>query len=118
MPRMVNSKRRIWAGTPDYSAPEMHKSPPGLPPKYGYKSDIWSLGILLHEMATGFRPLYALNSNYEKIHFLKHLHDDLPIDSNVSPCVYNAMRQCLRLMPKHRPTAEELSLHRYVVNGF
>lgn len=118
MPRMVHSKRRIWAGTPDYSAPEMHKSTPGLPPKYGYKSDIWSLGILLHEMATGFRPLYALSSNYEKINFLKHLHNDLPVDGNVSPCVHNAIRQCLRLLPKHRPTAEELSLHRYVVNGF
>ncbi|UJR28590.1 hypothetical protein I4U23_009823 [Adineta vaga] len=118
LPRMVTSKRRIWAGTPDYSAPEMHKSSPGLPPKYGYKSDIWSLGILLHEMATGFRPLYALNSNYEKIHYLKHLHDDLPLDETASPSVQNMMRQCLRLLPKHRPTAEQLSLHHYVVHGY
>jgi serine/threonine protein kinase len=116
---MVTAKRRIWAGTPDYSAPEMHKSSsPGLPPKYGYKSDIWSLGILLHEMATGFRPLYALNNNFEKIYYLKNLHHDLPIDRNVSSGVYDAMRQCLRLMPKYRPTAEQLSSHHYVVNGF
>lgn len=115
---MVTAKRRIWAGTPDYSSPEMHKSSTGMPPKYGYKSDIWSLGILLHEMSTGIRPLYALNNNFEKIHFLKHLHHDLPIDRNVSPGVYDAMKQCLRLTPKHRPTAEQLSLHHYVVNGF
>jgi serine/threonine protein kinase len=115
---LVTAKRRIWAGTPDYSAPEMHKSPPGLPPKYGYKSDIWSLGILLHEMATSFRPLYALNNNVEKIHYLKNLYSDLPIDTNVSSGVYDAMKQCLRLLPKHRPTAEQLSLHHYVVNGF
>lgn len=114
---MVTAKRRIWAGTPDYSAPEMHKSSPGLPPKYGYKSDIWSLGILLHEMATGFRPLYALNNNFEKIYYLKNLQHDLPIDTNVSSGVYDAMKQCLRLIPKHRPTAEHLSLHHYVVNG-
>ncbi|CAF1273461.1 unnamed protein product [Adineta steineri] len=112
------AKRRIWAGTPDYSAPEMHKSSIGLPPKYGYKSDIWSLGVLLHEMSTGFRPLISLNSNFEKIQYLKNLHDDLPLDLNVSPSVHNAMKQCLRLSPKHRPTAEELSLHHYVVNGF
>jgi len=118
LPRMVTAKRRIWAGTPDYSSPEMHKSPPGIPPKYGYKSDLWSLGILLHEMATGFRPLYALNNNIEKIFYLKNLHYDLPIDTNVSPGVYDAMKQCLRLLPKHRPTAEQLSLHPYIVNGF
>ncbi|CAF1552297.1 unnamed protein product, partial [Adineta steineri] len=69
LPRMVTAKRRIWAGTPDYSAPEMHKSSIGLPPKYGYKSDIWSLGVLLHEMSTGFRPLISLNSNFEKIQY-------------------------------------------------
>lgn len=115
---MVTAKRRIWAGTPDYSAPEMHKSSPGVPPRYGYKSDIWSLGILLHEMTTGFRPLYALNNNYDKILYLKNLHNDLPIDRNVPPGVYNAMRQCLRLRPKYRPTAEQLCLHPYVISGY
>ncbi|CAF1468118.1 unnamed protein product [Rotaria magnacalcarata] len=118
LPRMVAAKRRKWAGTPDYSAPEMHKSSRGLPPKYGYKSDIWSLGILLHEMSTGYRPLYALNSNCEKIFYLKHLYRDLPIDTNVSPGVYDAMKRCLRFIPKHRPTAEQLSSHPYTVNGF
>ena len=71
LPRMVTAKRRVWAGTPDYSAPEMHQPPStGHPPKYGYKSDIWSLGILLHEMAGGFRPLHALNNNYRKDLFI------------------------------------------------
>ncbi|CAF0734265.1 unnamed protein product [Rotaria sordida] len=118
LPRMVTAKRRIWAGTPDYSAPEMHKSPSGLPPKYGYKSDIWSLGILLHEMTTGFRPLCALNNNLDKIYYLKHLYRDLPIDTNVSPGVYDAMKRCLRVRPNCRPTAEHLSFHHYVVHGF
>lgn len=115
---MIAAKRRVWAGTPDYSAPEMHQSPSGLPPKYGYKSDIWSLGILLHEMSTGYRPLHALSSNFDKIQFLKHLRHDLSVDPNVSPGVYHAMIQCLRLLPKYRPTAEQLSSHPYLINGF
>ena len=115
---MVTAKRRVWAGTPDYSAPEMHKAPRGLSPKYGYKSDIWSLGILLHEMAIGYRPLQSLHSNYEKIQYLKRLNHDLRIDPNVSPGVYSAMEQCLRLLPKHRPTAEQLLSHSYLIKGF
>lgn len=118
LPRMVTAKRRVWAGTPDYSAPEMHKPSRGLQPKYGYKSDIWSLGILLHEMATGYRPLYAFKTNWEKILYLKHLNHDLPISANVSPGVYDAMKRCLKLTPKHRPSANELVLHPFVVHGF
>ena len=118
LPRMVAAKRRVWAGTPDYSAPEMHKSSSGLSPKYGYKSDVWSLGILLHEMTTGYRPLQGLSGNFEKIHYLKHLHHDLPIDRNLSPGVYYALRECLKVHPKYRPTAEQLFVHPYVINGF
>jgi len=115
---MVAAKRRVWAGTPDYSSPEMHKSPLNALPRYGYKSDIWSLGILLHEMTTGYRPLFALKNNYDKIFYLKNLQHDLPIDRNVSSGVYDAMKRCLRLRPKYRPTAEHLRLHSYVVNGY
>ena len=115
---MVTAKRRVWAGTPDYSSPEMHRSPPGLPPKYGYKSDIWSLGILLHEMTTGVRPLQMLKSNYQKINYLKHLNNDLPINGNVSPGALQAMKHCLKFLPKRRPTAEQLSTYPYLINGY
>ena len=118
LPRMVTSKRRVWAGTPDYSAPEMHRSPPGLPPKYGYKSDIWSLGILLHEMLTGVRPLQMLKSNFQKIQYLKHLNNDLPISNNVSLGALQAMRHCLKFLPKQRPTAEHLSTYPYLIHGY
>jgi serine/threonine protein kinase len=117
LPRIVTAKRRVWAGTPDYSAPEMHKSSGRLLPKYGYKSDIWSLGILLHEMATGFRPLHALNSNFDKIQYLKHLNHDLTIEINVMPGARHAMKQCLKLLPKQRPTAEQLLSHSYFIHG-
>ncbi|CAF0742645.1 unnamed protein product [Didymodactylos carnosus] len=118
LPRMVSAKRRIWAGTPDYSSPEMHRIPKGVVPKFGYKSDIWSLGIILYEMAAGYRPLYGLSTNYEKINYLRHLKHDLPIDQNLEKGVYNALTQCLRVDPKHRPTAEQLFVHPYVVNGY
>ncbi|CAF0901194.1 unnamed protein product [Didymodactylos carnosus] len=118
LPRMVAAKRRVWAGTPDYSSPEMHKVPSGVAPKFGYKSDIWSLGIILHEMAAGYRPLHAYTTNFEKIQYLKYLKHDLPIEQNLLQGVYHALTQCLRVNPKYRLTAEQLFAHSYVVNGY
>ncbi|CAF5101333.1 unnamed protein product, partial [Rotaria magnacalcarata] len=34
--------------------------------KCGYKADIWALGVILFEMAFGYRPLQGLSSNSEK----------------------------------------------------
>ncbi|CAF3122344.1 unnamed protein product, partial [Rotaria sp. Silwood2] len=54
-----------------YVAPEMVKSRLGLGThsKCGYKADVWALGVILFEMAFGFRPLQRMRTNEEKLGF-------------------------------------------------
>jgi NIMA (never in mitosis gene a)-related kinase 1/4/5 len=51
-------------GTPYYASPEVWKDQP-----YDYKSDIWSLGCLIYEMASLYPPFRAQNMDllYKKV---------------------------------------------------
>lgn len=50
----IHDKTKTKCGTPAYLAPEIMKGEP-----YDYKTDIWSLGILIYEMLTGKTPFHA-----------------------------------------------------------
>jgi NIMA (never in mitosis gene a)-related kinase len=50
----TKSKAKTVVGTPYYLSPEIIKSEP-----YSFKSDIWSLGVLLYEMCALTPPFNA-----------------------------------------------------------
>jgi len=52
------SDKRLVAGTPDYMAPELYL---GRPPSQS--SDLFALGVVLHEIFTGQKPLVASDSS-------------------------------------------------------
>ena len=75
-------------GTPYYCSPEVWKDKP-----YDNKSDIWSLGCVLYEMAALNPPFRAANMNglYNKV--LKGVYD--PIPSFYSDDLKLIIRSCL-----------------------
>jgi serine/threonine protein kinase len=82
--------------------------------KYGYKADIWALGVILFEMAFGFRPLQALGGNRTKISFLGRLQQDINIPNHPDKNLRDVLKRCLRANHRRRPNIEQLLNHPFL----
>src|SRR5664279_1468797 len=101
-----NTQAGVVMGTPAYMSPEQISGRP-----LDYRTDIFSLGVMLHEMATGKRP-FAGNSSAELISAI--LRDTPPsvceIRSDLPGDLARIIRRCLEKDPRHRiQTARDIS---------
>src|SRR5271168_1481270 len=96
----------VVMGTPAYMSPEQTSGRP-----LDHRTDIFSLGVMLHEMATGQRPFEG-NSSAELVSAILRdtppsvtdLRSDLPGD------LARIIRRCLEKDPRHRlQTARDVS---------
>jgi TolB-like protein/Tfp pilus assembly protein PilF len=93
-------------GTPAYMSPEQVSGRP-----LDHRSDIFSFGVMLHEMATGRRPFEG-NSSAELISSI--LRDSPPSVTDARPelssDIARVIRRCLEKEPRHRvQTARDVS---------
>lgn len=89
-------------GTPYYFSPELCRKKP-----YNSKSDMWSLGILLYECATGGRhPFDGNNIRQLMERIVKTPH--APFSSNYSLEFRNLVDWCLQKDPANRPSIKQV----------
>ena len=94
---LLNSKM----GTPCYAAPEIWNHKP-----YTFKSDIWSLGIILYELCTFNLPFYGSDykDTYKKL--MKGYYSSIP--NHFSHELNIIINMCLQFNPYNRPSCIQI----------
>jgi serine/threonine protein kinase len=100
-----------FVGTKNYMSPERI-----LGNEYSYASDIWSLGLIVYELATANFPY-----NFSKV-FIEHLdcilkepEPTLPTNGRFSPELQNFVSRCLRKKAEERDSIIELCAHPWIL---
>ena len=100
-------------GTPYYISPEICQEK-----RYNHKSDVWSLGCILYEMATLKHAFDGRNMKILVMKIVRGKHGQLP--RQFSSEVRKLVNDMLRLNPKVRPSVNDMLarqvLHKHVSN--
>lgn len=100
-------------GTPMYMSPEVIK---GENPGRAGAVDIWSLGCVVLEMATGRRPWANLDNEWAIMYNIAQGNPpQLPSQDQLSASGIDFLKRCFARDPKRRSSAVELLQHEWIM---
>ncbi|XP_063115054.1 mitogen-activated protein kinase kinase kinase 19 isoform X2 [Cavia porcellus] len=120
------AKRLAWAGlngTHSDTLKSMHGTPYWMAPEvinesgYGRKSDIWSIGCTVFEMATGKPPLASMDRMAAMFYIGAHRGLMPPLPDHFSENAADFVRMCLTRDQHERPSAFQLLKHSFVTRN-
>ncbi|KAG6372348.1 kinase-like domain-containing protein [Boletus reticuloceps] len=106
----TTSKRNTLMGTPNWMAPEVAQPTP----VYDSKADIWSLGIMVYEMAKGAPPHSDLRDAIKVMQLIAKVKPPRLAEGDGSKDMRDFVSHCLRESPNDRLSADELSKTKWI----
>lgn len=101
-------------GTPMYMSPEVIRGE--TTQSFSGAADIWSLGCVLLEMATGRRPWSTLDNEWAIMYNIANGNPpQMPTSDQLSPTGMDFLKRCFDRDPRRRSTAAELLQHPWIV---
>ncbi|PNH11142.1 Mitogen-activated protein kinase kinase kinase ANP1 [Tetrabaena socialis] len=102
----VGGGSRSVRGTPNWMAPEVIKQS-----GHGRAADIWSLGCVIIEMATGRPPWSNFTDGYTVMYHIASTRDLPAMPDTLSPQAKDFLALCFNRVPRERPNATRLIGH-------
>jgi serine/threonine protein kinase len=109
---LTNQFSSTFVGTAVYMSPERLEAK-----KYNHLSDIWSVGIMLIELATGTFPLEKTRSPIEILECISNANPGLPDNVPYTQEFRNFITACLHKDINKRASAIELLMHPWILKN-
>ncbi|CAF2121605.1 BnaA03g11580D [Brassica napus] len=107
--KMAGNGSLEFSGTPAFMSPEVARGE-----EQGFPADVWALGCVVIEMATGSSPWPELNDVVAAIYKIGFTGESPEVPEVLSEKGKDFLRKCLVRDPKQRWTAEELLQHPFL----
>ena len=105
-----NNLLKTKCGSPSYASPEILRGKP----YDGFKSDIWSCGIILYAMVCGYLPF---DGDTNKILFKNIMKCQPEIPDFLNDITQDLIIRILTSEPEERITIDEIKKHRFYLRG-
>ncbi|EXJ71224.1 STE/STE11/SSK protein kinase [Cladophialophora psammophila CBS 110553] len=114
--QLPRQPQKTMTGTPMYMSPEVIRGDGPATSRFSGAADIWSLGCVILEMATGRRPWSTLDNEWAIMYNIAQGNPpQLPTEDQLSPMGIDFLKKCFERDPAKRSSAAELLQHPWIV---